>query len=152
LAEHDAAGFAQRAVKAPDFDGAAGWLNTAGPLKMSDLKGKIVVLDFWTLCCINCIHVLPDLDKLEKKYPNELVVIGVHTPKFDSEKATKAFARLSFAMRSVIPSSTMPIGAFGQRSAREPGRRLVSSIPKVISFTWIPVKDSTPNSTAKFNG
>ena len=49
-------------------------------------RGKIVLLDFWTLCCINCIHTLPDLAKLEKKYPKELVVIGVHSPKFDNEK------------------------------------------------------------------
>lgn len=84
---------AQRAVKAPDFDGAAGWLNTAGPLRLADLKGKIIILDFWTLCCINCIHVLPDLDKLEKKYPNELVVIGVHTPKFDTEKTNESIRK-----------------------------------------------------------
>ena len=83
----------QRVFKAPEFEGAAGWLNTAGPLKMADLRGKIVILDFWTLCCINCIHILPDLDKLEKKYPNELVVIGVHTPKFDSEKSNESIRK-----------------------------------------------------------
>ena len=53
-------------VKAPELDGGVAWLNTAGPLKLKDLRGKIVVLDFWTLCCINCIHTLPDLAKLEK--------------------------------------------------------------------------------------
>jgi thiol-disulfide isomerase/thioredoxin len=74
---------------APDLDGGVAWLNTSGPISMKDLKGKIVLLDFWTLCCINCIHIMPDLAKLEKKYPNELVVIGVHSPKFDSEKDTK---------------------------------------------------------------
>ncbi len=74
---------------APELDGGTDWLNTAGPLKLKDLRGKVVLLDFWTLCCINCIHVLPDLAKLEKKYPNELVVIGVHSAKFDSEKETK---------------------------------------------------------------
>src|SRR5688572_20998995 len=74
---------------APDLDGGVAWLNTAGPLSIhKDLKGKVVLLDFWTLCCINCIHIMPDLAKLEKKYPNELVVIGVHSPKFDSEKLT----------------------------------------------------------------
>src|ERR1051326_2738430 len=62
-------------VLAPELEGGTGWLNTAGPLKLKDLKGKIVVMDFWTYCCINCIHTLPDLAKLEKKYPNELVVI-----------------------------------------------------------------------------
>lgn len=74
---------------APDFDGGVAWLNTAGPIKIKDLRGKVVLLDFWTLCCINCIHVMPDLAKLEKKYKNELVVIGVHSAKFESEKDTK---------------------------------------------------------------
>jgi thiol-disulfide isomerase/thioredoxin len=71
---------------APELDGGVGWLNSAGPIRLKDLKGKIVILDFWTLCCINCIHTLPDLAKLEKKYPNQVVVIGVHTAKFDNEK------------------------------------------------------------------
>ncbi|WP_231742618.1 thioredoxin-like domain-containing protein [Polystyrenella longa] len=62
------------------------WLNTSGPISMEDLRGKIVIFDFWTYCCINCIHVLPDLEYLEEKYPNELVVIGVHSAKFDNEK------------------------------------------------------------------
>ena len=53
--------------KAPELDGGVAWLNTAGPIKLSDLKGKVVLLDFWTLCCINCIHIMPDLAKLEKK-------------------------------------------------------------------------------------
>lgn len=76
----------RRKVKAPELEGGIGWLNSAGPLRLKDLRGKIVVLDFWTLCCINCMHVLPDLARLEKKYPNDLVVIGVHTAKFDNEK------------------------------------------------------------------
>jgi thiol-disulfide isomerase/thioredoxin len=75
--------------KAPELDGGIAWLNTAGPLKLADLRGKIVVLDFWTFCCINCIHTLPDLAKLEKKFEKELVVIGVHTAKFDNEKVTE---------------------------------------------------------------
>lgn len=71
------------------FDGGTGWLNTSGPIELKDLKGKIVLIDFWTYCCINCIHVLPDLKYLEKKYPNELVVIGCHSAKFDNEKETE---------------------------------------------------------------
>jgi thiol-disulfide isomerase/thioredoxin len=79
----------KKKVAAPELDGGLAWLNTGGPLSLKkDLKGKIVLLDFWTLCCINCIHIMPDLAKLEKKYPNELVVIGVHSPKFESEKLT----------------------------------------------------------------
>jgi DNA-binding beta-propeller fold protein YncE len=79
----------RKKIPAPELEGGVAWLNTGGPLSLKkDLKGKIVLLDFWTLCCINCIHIMPDLAKLEKKYPNELVVIGVHSPKFDSEKLT----------------------------------------------------------------
>jgi len=78
---------------APELDGGVAWLNTAGPIKLKDLKGKIVVLDFWTLCCINCIHTLPELAKLEKKYPNELVVIGIHSAKFENEKNTESIRK-----------------------------------------------------------
>jgi len=76
----------KRRVAAPELKGGLGWLNTAGPLQLADLRGKIVLLDFWTFCCINCIHTLPDLAKLEKKYANQLVVVGVHSAKFDNEK------------------------------------------------------------------
>jgi DNA-binding beta-propeller fold protein YncE len=79
---------------APELDGGTAWLNSGGPLTFKkDLKGKIVLLDFWTLCCINCIHIMPDLAKLEKKYANELVVIGVHSPKFDNEKVTASIRK-----------------------------------------------------------
>jgi len=81
------------AIKAPELEGGVAWLNTDKPIKIKDLKGKIVILDFWTLCCINCIHVMPDLAKLEKKYPNELVVIGVHSPKFENEKDTESIKK-----------------------------------------------------------
>jgi DNA-binding beta-propeller fold protein YncE len=73
-------------IEVPDLEGGTGWLNTSGPISLRELRGKIVVLDFWTYCCINCMHILPDLAYLEKKYPNELVVIGVHSAKFDNEK------------------------------------------------------------------
>ncbi|MEQ9408070.1 MAG: thioredoxin-like domain-containing protein [Fuerstiella sp.] len=68
------------------LDGGTEWLNTGGPIDLKDLRGKVVLLDFWTYCCINCIHVLPDLKFLEQKYEKELVVIGVHSAKFDNEK------------------------------------------------------------------
>ncbi len=59
------------------------------PLTLKALRGKVVLLDFWTYGCINCIHILPDLKKLEARYPDELVVIGVHAAKFANEKATE---------------------------------------------------------------
>ncbi|HEV7999525.1 MAG TPA: thioredoxin-like domain-containing protein, partial [Planctomycetaceae bacterium] len=68
------------------FDGGHGWLNVSGPIELKDLRGKIVLLDFWTYCCINCRHILPDLKYLEHKYPRDLVVIGVHSAKFANEK------------------------------------------------------------------
>ena len=77
-------------VHAPAFPIDLDWLNTDRPLTMSDLEGKIVLLDFWTYGCINCMHVLPDLKRLEQKYGDELVVIGIHSAKFATEKETDA--------------------------------------------------------------
>ena len=73
-------------VNAPDFPAGLDWLNTDRPLSLKDLRGKVVVLDFWTFCCINCMHVIPDLQRLERKYSKELVVVGVHSAKFENEK------------------------------------------------------------------
>lgn len=71
----------------PEFPSKLDWLNTA-PLQFSrELKGKVVLLDFWTYCCINCMHVLPDLEFLERKYKDKpFAVVGVHSAKFDNEK------------------------------------------------------------------
>ena len=77
-------------VRAPDFPPGLQWLNTPHPLRLRDLRGKFVVLDFWTFCCINCMHVLPDLKRLEQKYRDELVVIGVHSAKFTNEQQTQS--------------------------------------------------------------
>lgn len=79
----------QPSVNAPEFPDGLQWLNTDRPLRLKDLRGKIVMLDFWTYCCINCMHIIPDLKRLEKKYPNELVVIGVHSAKFTTEKESE---------------------------------------------------------------
>jgi len=79
----------QPSVNAPEFPEGLEWLNTDRPLRLKDLRGKIVMLDFWTYCCINCMHIIPDLKRLEKKYPTELVVIGVHSAKFTTEKESE---------------------------------------------------------------
>jgi len=71
---------------APEFRTGLPWLNVSRPLTLKDLRGKAVLLDFWTYGCINCMHVIPDLKQLEAKYGNRLAVIGVHSPKFDNEK------------------------------------------------------------------
>src|SRR5262245_4156834 len=81
-------------VRAPEITGGQGWLNTDKPLSLAALKGKIVLLDFWTYGCINCIHIIPDLKKLEAKYANQLVVIGVHSAKFQNEKETENIRRI----------------------------------------------------------
>lgn len=62
------------------------WFNTKAPLSLADLKGKLVILDFWTFCCINCMHVLPILARVEARFPDTVAVIGVHSPKFPAEK------------------------------------------------------------------
>jgi DNA-binding beta-propeller fold protein YncE len=114
------AGAQQRGRPAPPLDGGVAWLNTAGPVKLADLKGKVVVLDFWTFCCINCIHTLPDLAKLEKKYDKELVVIGVHSAKFDTEKVTenirKAIGRYQIAHPVVNDAEHKIWDAYGIQS------------------------------------
>jgi thiol-disulfide isomerase/thioredoxin len=79
-------------VRAPELRG-RGWLNTGcRELKLSELRGKVVLLDFWTFCCINCLHVLDELRPLEEKYSDVLVVVGVHSPKFEHERDAAAVA------------------------------------------------------------
>lgn len=73
-------------VRAPELPQNYPWLNTDKPLSIKQLKGRVVILDFWTYCCINCLHILPDLKYLEQKYKDSLTVIGVHSAKFDNEK------------------------------------------------------------------
>ncbi|MBX3065573.1 MAG: redoxin domain-containing protein [Anaerolineae bacterium] len=82
-------------INAPEFPSGLDWINTDKPLKLSDLKGKIVLLDFWTYGCINCYHIIPDLHKLEAEFPNELVVIGVHSAKFSNERNTENIRRIT---------------------------------------------------------
>ena len=80
-------------IRAPELRGAGGWLNTDGrELSLADLRGKIVLLDFWTFCCINCLHVLDELSELEDNWRDVLVVVGVHSPKFAHEADHTAVA------------------------------------------------------------
>lgn len=75
------------AVYAPEIDRPGlTWFNTREPLGMARLRGRLVLLDFWTFCCINCQHVLPVLARLEAHFGDHLVVIGVHSPKFAAER------------------------------------------------------------------
>ncbi|MEK9179194.1 MAG: redoxin family protein, partial [Patescibacteria group bacterium] len=72
---------------APEFAGISNWLNSKRPLTMQELRGRVVLVDFWTYTCINCIRTLPYIKEWHKKYASKgLVVIGVHTPEFEFEK------------------------------------------------------------------
>ncbi|MEO7134552.1 MAG: thioredoxin-like domain-containing protein, partial [Vicinamibacterales bacterium] len=84
----------QGPIAAPALDGATAWLNVGAPITIEQLRGKVVILDFWTYGCINCMHVLRDLKTLEQRFPNELVVIGVHSPKFTNEKDPENLKRV----------------------------------------------------------
>ncbi|MFF7360141.1 thioredoxin-like domain-containing protein [Streptomyces sp. NPDC008125] len=78
-------------VRAPELIGKGGWLNTGGQqYTLADLRGRIVVLDFWTFCCVNCLHVLDELRELEEKHRDTVVIIGVHSPKFVHEAEHQA--------------------------------------------------------------
>ena len=78
---------------APAFPTGLDWINTGGkPVTLAELRGRVVILDFWTYGCINCFHVIPDLKKLEAKYGDALVVIGVHSAKFATEGRTEHIA------------------------------------------------------------
>ncbi|MDH6137355.1 thiol-disulfide isomerase/thioredoxin/streptogramin lyase [Kitasatospora sp. MAA4] len=89
-------------VRAPELVGSGGWLNTGGKdLTLADLRGKCVVVDFWTFCCINCLHVLDELRELEEKHRDTVVIVGVHSPKFvheaDHQAVVDAVARYEVA-------------------------------------------------------
>lgn len=77
-------------LRAPELRGRR-WLNTGGEeLSLVGLRGRIVVLDFWTFCCVNCLHVLDELRPLEQEFADSLVIIGVHSPKFEHEGRPEA--------------------------------------------------------------
>ena len=79
-------------VRAPELVG-RGWLNTGGrSLDLADLRGRVVVIDFWTFCCVNCLHVLDELRPLEARFPDALTIVGVHSPKFEHEADPLALA------------------------------------------------------------
>lgn len=126
-------------VRAPELDAGLGWFNTNRPLRFDgDLKGRIVVLDFWTYCCINCIHILPDLKYLEEKYASEPVVfIGVHSAKFTNEASREtiraAVLRYEIEHPVVIDDQMKIWRAFAARSW--PTLNVVDSTGRVCFVT-----------------
>ena len=78
---------ADDAVRAPEISRPGmEWFNISAPLSLDNVRGKLLILDFWTTCCINCMHVLSSLRRVEEAFPEEVVVIGVHSPKFAAER------------------------------------------------------------------
>ncbi len=87
--------FACMAVQSPEFPPGRDWLNTGGQaLRLAELRGKVVLLDFWTYGCVNCLHVIPMLKRFEARFAAELVVIGVHSAKFAQEGRTSNLRKL----------------------------------------------------------
>ena len=110
------------ALKAPDFGRDKAWLNVSRPLSLGeDLAGKVVLIDFWTYCCINCMHVLPDLEYLERKYEREpFIVIGCHSAKFTNEaeasNVRQAVLRYDIAHPVVVDVEFEIWNSYGVRS------------------------------------
>lgn len=106
----------------PPLDLPAGldWLNVPGTLTPGDLKGKVVILDFWTYGCINCIHVAEELRRLEDRFGNRLVVIGIHSPKFDHERNLEALRSMVVRLDRRHPIVSDPdwtlMGHYGVRA------------------------------------
>ncbi|TCS96713.1 thioredoxin-like domain-containing protein [Hazenella coriacea] len=96
-------------MRAPEFPTDAIWLNTKESLSLKKLRGHIVLIDFWTYCCINCVHVLQELSDLEKYRGEPFIVIGVHTAKFTNEQdpanIAQAIARYEIKHPIIVDSS-----------------------------------------------
>jgi thiol-disulfide isomerase/thioredoxin len=90
-------------IPAPKIPEDLPWLNVERPLQLADLRGRVVILDFWTYGCVNCIHVIAELKRLEAKYGRHLVVVGVHSPKFDNEKNIETLRRVLLRYDRVDP-------------------------------------------------
>src|SRR5688572_4594118 len=103
----------------PELAGTTGWLNSK-PLTRASLKGKVVVLDFWTYSCINCLRALPYVNAWARHYKDSgLVIIGVHSPEFEFEKETdnvrKAVEKFSIQYPVAIDSDMALWKAFNNR-------------------------------------
>ncbi|MDH3585220.1 MAG: thioredoxin-like domain-containing protein, partial [Phycisphaerae bacterium] len=111
-----------RRPPAPAFPAGFDWLNTDAPLDLAGkLKGHVVILDFWTYCCINCIHILPDLKYLEQKYADRPVaIVGVHAAKFTAEakpaNVKQAIGRYRIEHPVVVDRDQKIWDAYGARS------------------------------------
>jgi thiol-disulfide isomerase/thioredoxin len=108
-------------IHAPEFDPSLTWLGAEAPLTMRALRGHVVVLDFFTSCCVNCMHVAPVLGRLEARFAGEpVVVLGVHTGKFDHEQSEDAVRaamdRMGIRHPVLVDEGMRTWHAFGVRS------------------------------------
>ena len=111
----------QSSTDAPGLDRALLWLNIDRPLSMKELRGCVVVLDFWTYCCINCMHVVPTLREIERRFADEsVVVLGVHSGKFSAERnpdrIAEAIGRYGMSHPVVVDDDMHIWSAYGIRS------------------------------------
>ncbi len=140
---------AEAHAAAPDFVGISGWLNSA-PLSIASLRGKVVLVDFWTYGCINCVRTLPYVTQLYEKYKDKgLVVVGIHTPEFPFEHSAAnvqaALKRHGIRYRSHRTTRRQ----HGMRIAINTGRRSTSSIAPATSCSPMPAKASMRRSSAR---
>jgi len=116
----------------PAFIGSADdWINTR-PLTWSDLKGKVVLMDFWEYTCVNCIRTYPYLKAWHERYARYgLVVIGIHRPEFDFAKSKALVAAAAKRAGLAYPILNDPTTATGRRTTNTVGRRSISSTSAV---------------------
>ncbi|NOY66946.1 MAG: redoxin domain-containing protein, partial [Gammaproteobacteria bacterium] len=80
-------------IRAPELPDTLQWINTNEPVKLADLRGKVVLLNLWTAGCINCMHTLDDLHYLDNKYRDKLAVISIHSPKFPRNQQVESVVK-----------------------------------------------------------
>ena len=138
---------------APDFAGISNWFNSA-PLNIADLRGKVVLVDFWTYGCVNCVNTLPHVTELYAKYKDRgLVVVGVHTPEFPFERsAVQRAGRAEAARHHLSGRRRTTIRRPGTPTATSIGRRNTSSTRAEKSCSSTTAKASTSRSTAPSRG
>lgn len=110
---------AQMPIPAPDFVGTGPWLNSE-PLSLASLRGKVVLVEFWTYACINCLHVLPHTRELYERYRGDgFVAVGVHAPEHDEERlpanVAAAVRRLGIAYPVVLDNHYAIWNAYANR-------------------------------------
>ncbi|MFA7275812.1 MAG: thioredoxin-like domain-containing protein [Pseudobdellovibrionaceae bacterium] len=155
------------AAKADTLDtlaagGAGGWLNTEQPVTRAQMEGRLILLDFWTYGCVNCMQIIPDLEALEHQFGDKLLIIGVHSAKFKGEQGSRRILAAAqrfglkhpvindsdFAIWKSMAVNAWPtqvlLGADGQEIARYTGEGHRAEIAAAIDKNIGSVKTTTP--------